>query len=99
MPPDAARMLADVPGALRREAKDAGGAWHDAVLAPESIRPQAGEYGIERFPGGSLFVAAPFAVPDSRISLRDCSGNETARRILSVADNAWFLEIGLGEEA
>ncbi len=100
MLPDPARMLADVPAALHREARGADGVWRDAVLAPEAFKPQAGDYGREtRAEGDVLYVAAPFPLPKSRLAVRDSAGKAVERWILSVEDDATFLEITLGEEA
>lgn len=98
MLPDADKMIADVPGAMRRKCLDAAGGWHPCVLTQTQLAPQLSEYGIEiRGTTDMVYVARPFVVPaDERLTIED-GGTVITRRIATVEDNLVFLVITLGE--
>ncbi|MBP5545180.1 MAG: hypothetical protein ILM98_13980 [Kiritimatiellae bacterium] len=93
------KIAAAVPD-IRCRVRDAGGDWHDAIHAPESIRRQAGEYGVERYPGGVIYVSEPFRVPEGgRLEIVECSGATSVRRVLEHSDVGGGAVLRLGEEA
>lgn len=99
--PDANLMVQGVPGELRVEARDAGGAWHVAVMTHStSQRGEVDDYGAGVFGlGDTVYVPAPFRAPRSRLQVRTADGRVETRRIEREEDHVVFVAVSLGEAA
>ncbi len=91
-------FLKCVPASLHVLAFDVEGVGHDAVMVSAALANDLTDYGITRRDyGDAVYVAAPFRVPDNKLTIEK-GGARSTRRIKGSNSNPLFVQIDLGED-
>lgn len=91
-------FLKSVPASLHVTAFDAEGVGHDAVMVSTALANDLTDYGITRRDyGDAVYAAAPFRIPDNKLTIEQ-GGKQMTRRIRGSSSNPLFVQIDLGED-